>query len=56
MREDKLRCSFCGKHEDEVAQLIAGSVGVFICDACVDMCHEQVTKERERRQPKEPSK
>ena len=33
------RCSFCGKGEDQVGKLIAGP-GVFICDQCVEMCHE----------------
>jgi hypothetical protein len=34
----KLRCSFCGKSEDEVQKLAAGPRGVFICDGCVDVC------------------
>jgi ATP-dependent Clp protease ATP-binding subunit ClpX len=52
MRNDKVRCSFCGEREDEVAQLIAASpANVFICDNCVDICHETITKERERRKP-----
>ena len=28
------RCSFCGKHQDEVAKLVAGP-GVYICDECI---------------------
>ena len=32
-----LRCSFCGKHQDEVRRLIAGP-GVYICNECVDLC------------------
>lgn len=32
-----LRCSFCGKSQDEVKRLIAGP-GVYICDECVQMC------------------
>ena len=31
---EALYCSFCGKHQDEVAKLIAGQ-GKFICDTCV---------------------
>jgi len=50
MTNDKVRCSFCGKREDEVSQLIAGT-HAFICDTCIDLCHETVTKERERRKP-----
>ncbi len=32
------KCSFCGKTEDEVTQLISGP-GVFICNECVDLCN-----------------
>ena len=39
MDNDKeLRCSFCGKKESDVGQLISGPDGVFICDQCVDTC------------------
>ncbi|MCL1878082.1 MAG: ATP-dependent Clp protease ATP-binding subunit ClpX [Defluviitaleaceae bacterium] len=31
------RCSFCGKHQDQVDKIIAGA-NVYICDQCVDMC------------------
>src|SRR5258708_16672433 len=41
MPTDKHRCSFCGKRADEVAQLIAGSGHVFICDECIDLCHSR---------------
>jgi hypothetical protein len=34
-----LYCSFCGKSQHEVRKLIAGPV-VFICDECVDLCHD----------------
>jgi hypothetical protein len=34
---DWLRCSFCKKHADEVAELIAGP-HVHICNSCVDLC------------------
>lgn len=36
--KDDLRCSFCGKTQDEVRKLIAGPDGVFICNDCVDLC------------------
>ena len=36
--KDDLRCSFCGKSQDEVRKLIAGPDGVFICNDCVDLC------------------
>ena len=35
-----LRCSFCGKSEDEVERLISGPDGVAICDACVELCND----------------
>ncbi len=35
---DELRCSFCGKTQDEVRRLVAGP-GVFICDECIDLCN-----------------
>ena len=37
--EDKkqLKCSFCGKNQDQVKRLIAGP-GVYICDECIDLC------------------
>ena len=36
--KDNIRCSFCGKTQDEVRKLIAGPEGVFICNECVDLC------------------
>ena len=36
--KDNLRCSFCGKTQDEVRKLIAGPDGVYICNECVDIC------------------
>ena len=34
-----VRCSFCGKSQDEVRTIIAGP-NVHICDECVDLCNE----------------
>jgi ATP-dependent Clp protease ATP-binding subunit ClpX len=39
-----LRCSFCGKSQEEVKKLIAGP-SVFICDECVELCREIITEE-----------
>ncbi|MFV0373143.1 ATP-dependent Clp protease ATP-binding subunit ClpX [Microbacterium sp.] len=36
---DLFKCSFCGKSQKQVQQLIAGP-GVYICDECVDLCNE----------------
>ena len=32
-----VRCSFCGKHQDQVRRLIAGP-GAYICNECVQLC------------------
>ena len=36
--KENIRCSFCGKTQDEVRKLIAGPNEVFICNECVDLC------------------
>ena len=38
-RDNRLKCSFCGKSQDMVKKLIAGP-GVYICDECVELCLE----------------
>lgn len=43
--DDKVRCSFCGKSQDQVRKLIAGSNNVFICDECIDLCAEILEEE-----------
>ncbi|MFA9398009.1 MAG: ATP-dependent Clp protease ATP-binding subunit ClpX [Clostridiaceae bacterium] len=47
-QEDKkqLKCSFCGKSQDQVKRLIAGP-GVFICDECIELCSEIISDEYE---------
>jgi ATP-dependent Clp protease ATP-binding subunit ClpX len=40
----QLRCSFCGKTQDQVRKLIAGN-GVYICDECIDICAEIIDEE-----------
>ena len=42
--EKNLKCSFCGKSQDQVRKLIAGP-GVYICDDCVDICTEIIDEE-----------
>jgi ATP-dependent Clp protease ATP-binding subunit ClpX len=39
-----LKCSFCGKSQDQVRKLIAGP-GVYICDECIDLCNEILNEE-----------
>ena len=43
--EDKVRCSFCNKTQDQVRKLIAGPNGAYICDECVDICSEIIEEE-----------
>ena len=45
--DDKIRCSFCGKTQNQVRKLIAGPNGAFICDECVDICQEIIVEELE---------
>ncbi|MGE5675935.1 MAG: ATP-dependent Clp protease ATP-binding subunit ClpX [Mycobacterium leprae] len=44
--EDKgqLKCSFCGKFQDQVKRLVAGP-GVYICDECIELCNEIIEEE-----------
>lgn len=42
--DEDLRCSFCGKNQDDVARLVAGP-GVYICDECIDVCSEIVSED-----------
>jgi ATP-dependent Clp protease ATP-binding subunit ClpX len=39
-----LRCSFCGKSQDEVKKLIAGPT-VYICDECIELCNDIILEE-----------
>lgn len=42
-----LKCSFCGKNQDQVRKLIAGP-GVYICDECIELCNEIIEDELSR--------
>src|SRR6266404_6892865 len=48
MPTEGVKCSFCGKHQDEVRRIIAGP-NVYICDECVDLCSEIIEQECEAR-------
>ncbi len=61
-KEKKVRCSFCGKTPDQVERMISGP-GVYICDACVELCmdivegvpskqHKKVTPKPVKKLPK----
>lgn len=49
-----LKCSFCGKSQKQVAQLIAGPQ-IYICDECVALCNEIIEERLSEHQPAEPS-
>jgi len=40
----QLKCSFCGKSQDQVRKLVAGP-GVYICDECIELCNEIIEEE-----------
>lgn len=40
----QLKCSFCGKSQEQVRKLVAGP-GVYICDECIELCTEIVEEE-----------
>ncbi|AEH53951.1 MULTISPECIES: ATP-dependent protease ATP-binding subunit ClpX [Heyndrickxia] len=42
--KQQLKCSFCGKSQDQVRKLVAGP-GVYICDECIELCTEIVEEE-----------
>ena len=42
----QLKCSFCGKNQEQVKRLIAGP-GVYICDECIELCSEIIADETE---------
>ncbi len=47
MKQDEkqqLKCSFCGKPQDQVKRLIAGP-SVYICDECIELCQEIIAEE-----------
>ena len=44
--DSKLKCSFCGKTQNQVRKLIAGP-NVYICDQCIELCSEILDEELE---------
>ncbi len=49
--DDTIRCSFCGRTQDQVRKMIAGAGNnnVFICDECIELCSEILEEELEGR-------
>ena len=46
MKNQKQRCSFCGKPQDEALILIAGPSNTFICDECVEKCYHIIREQK----------
>ncbi len=44
-QDDRIRCSFCGKTQDQVSKLIAGPNGAYICEECIEICNEIIEEE-----------
>lgn len=40
-----VKCSFCGKPQNQVRKLIAGPNGIYICDECIDICYDIIEEE-----------
>ena len=40
----QMKCSFCGKAQEQVGKLVAGP-GVYICDECIELCNEIIEEE-----------
>ena len=49
------RCSFCHKPKGQVEQLLAGPRGVYICNTCVECCHQIMQQAREKQPVTPPS-
>lgn len=43
--DDRIRCSFCNKPENQVRKLIAGPAGAYICDECIEICMDIIRDE-----------
>ncbi|MBR2570919.1 MAG: ATP-dependent Clp protease ATP-binding subunit ClpX [Clostridia bacterium] len=48
-----VKCSFCGKSQDQVRRIVAGPPGVYICDECVLLCQEIVADDVESAQERD---
>ena len=52
--DDKaLHCSFCNKTQAEVAKLISGPGGVYICNECISLCNEMIIEEKQQHSTEE---
>ena len=55
--DDTIRCSFCGRTQDQVRKMIAGAGNnnVFICDECIELCSEILEEELEEQEEEAPA-
>ena len=53
--DEKLRCSFCNKTQDQVKKLISGPKGIYICDQCVSICSDILDEEFEEEDDGNPA-
>ena len=53
--DEKLRCSFCNKTQDQVKKLISGPNGIYICDQCVSICSDILDEEFEEEDDGNPA-
>ena len=54
-KNNEIRCSFCGKTQDEVTRLVEGP-GVYICDQCIEFCNTLLFDDESGRPKKSPKK
>ncbi len=50
MKQDErntVKCSFCGKTQDQVKRLIAGPNDIYICNECISLCETIISEEME---------
>lgn len=47
-KDNEVICSFCGKQESEVEQIVSGPNGIYICNECVEICNEILEESAEK--------
>ncbi|MEG1608909.1 MAG: AAA family ATPase, partial [Clostridia bacterium] len=47
-KDNEIKCSFCGKQESEVEQMVSGPNGIYICNECIDICNEILEEKSEK--------
>ena len=52
MARDSIRCSFCGKRQEQVNRIIAGP-NVYICNECIDLCSSILRDEMKNGEPQD---